>query len=85
MVDSAETTLQGVFLFEFILRAWSERFSLKYLRSPVSLVDLAAILPSLGAFGGEAATVALRPLRLFRLLRLLRLVADQEVGLGPCL
>jgi hypothetical protein len=76
-VDSAENTLQAVFLFEFALRAWSERFSPAYLRSPVALVDLAAVIPSvtnlLGGLGGETATAALRPLRLFRLLRLLRL------------
>ena len=76
-VDSAENTLQAVFLFEFVLRAWSERFSPAYLRSPVALVDLAAVIPSvtnlLGGLGGETATAALRPLRLFRLLRLLRL------------
>ena len=69
-VDSAESTLEAIFLFEFVLRAWSERFSLQYLKSPVALVDFAAILPSLedlSALGeGGAATSALRPLRLFR-------------------
>jgi len=34
-VASAEQTLQAIFLFEFFLRAWSERFSVKYLSSPV--------------------------------------------------
>ena len=83
-VASAETTLQSIFLFEFALRAWSERFNLTYLRSPVALVDLAAILPSLdslfGGIGGAGATAALRPLRLFRLLRLLRLAGLGGLG-----
>jgi hypothetical protein len=76
---------QAVFLFEFILRAWSEGFDLNYLRSPVALVDFAAVLPSLELFiggGGGAAAAALRPLRLFRLLRLLRLVEAKNGGLS---
>lgn len=80
VVASAENTLQSIFLFEFVLRAWAERFSLSYLKSPVSLVDFAAILPSIdtlfGGLGGAAASASLRPLRLFRLLRLLRLLDD---------
>ena len=74
-----------MFLFEFILRAWSEGFDLNYLRSPVALVDFAAVLPSLELFiggGGGAAAAALRPLRLFRLLRLLRLVEAKNGGLS---
>lgn len=79
VVASAETTLQGIFLFEFCLRAWAERFRFSYLKSPVALVDFAAILPSIdvllfGGIGGSSASAALRPLRLFRLLRLLRLL-----------
>ena len=74
-VASAEDTLQAIFLFEYVLRAWSENFSLKYLRSPTALVDFAAILPSLESVAGAGATTALRPLRLFRLLRLLRLTS----------
>ena len=85
-VASAEATLQGVFLFEFCLRAWAERFSPAYLKSPVALVDFAAILPSVdvlfGGIGGASASAALRPLRLFRLLRLLRLTDDGGGGVG---
>ena len=87
VVASAETTLQGIFLFEFCLRAWAERFRFSYLKSPVALVDFAAILPSIdvllfGGIGGSSASAALRPLRLFRLLRLLRLLdaASDEKG-----
>jgi len=83
-VTSAEATLQGIFLFEFCLRAWAERFSVQYLKSPVALVDFASILPSIdtlfGGLGGAAASASLRPLRLFRLLRLLRLLDDGKSG-----
>ena len=74
-VASGEETVQAIFLFEFVLRAWSEEFSVKYLRSPVALVDFAAVLPTLvgGSLGGSGA---LRTFRLFRLLRLLRLADD---------
>jgi hypothetical protein len=85
-VNSAEATLQAVFLFEFALRAWAERFRYQYITSPVALVDFAAILPSLDVvvFGGlgSSAAAALRPLRLFRVLRLLRLL-DFGIGNGP--
>ena len=86
VVASAETTLQGVFLFEFCLRAWAERFNPAYLKSPVALVDFAATLPSVdalfGGIGGASASAALRPLRLFRLLRLLRLTDATGDGAG---
>jgi hypothetical protein len=69
------------------LRAWAEQFRFSYLKSPVALVDFAAILPSIdvllfGGIGGSSASAALRPLRLFRLLRLLRLLdaASDEKG-----
>ena len=79
-VASGEETVQAIFLFEFVLRAWSEEFSVKYLRSPVALVDFAAVLPTLvgGSLGGSGA---LRTFRLFRLLRLLRLADDVNAGL----
>ena len=47
-VASGEETVQAIFFFEFVLSAWAERFRFsKYLRSPVALVDFAAVLPTL--------------------------------------
>lgn len=72
-----------VFLFEYVLRVWtstedrSGRFSkpftgrLRYMVTPLALIDLMAFLPSLFfVFSG----VDLRFLRLFRLMQLLKLV-----------
>lgn len=56
--------------------AWSAR--LRYLLSPLALIDLAAILP---AYVGLMMTVDLRYLRLLRLLRLLKL-SHYFKGLG---
>ncbi len=71
----------GVFSVEFVCRVWAaaeaagpaeaaRRTRLRYLRSPMALADLAAILPwYLAAF----TAVDLRFLRMLRLLRLLKL------------
>jgi voltage-gated potassium channel len=56
--------------------AWSAR--LRYLASPLALIDLAAILP---AYLGLMLTIDLRYLRLLRLLRLLKL-SHYFKGLG---
>ena len=89
-IADGEIVLQGIFLFEFLLRLWTEDFSLQYLRKPLALIDFLALLPTfglifdstLGIGGGGAAMVAsgtnqYRPLRIFRLFRLLRLL-DKE-------
>ena len=88
-IADGEIVLQGVFLFEFLLRLWTEDFSLQYLRKPLALIDFLALLPTFGlifdstlGIGGGAAMVAsgtnqYRPLRIFRLFRLLRLL-DKE-------
>ena len=88
-IADGEIVLQGIFLFEFFLRLWTEDFSLQYLRKPLALIDFLALLPTFGfifdstlGIGGGAAMVATgtnqyRPLRIFRLFRLLRLL-DKE-------
>ena len=88
-IADGEIVLQGVFLFEFLLRLWTEDFSLQYLRKPLALIDFLALLPTFGlifdstlGIGSGAAMVAsgtnrYRPLRIFRLFRLLRLL-DKE-------
>lgn len=73
----------GIFTVEYSLRVWASAEGAganghspwqrrwRYIRSPLALVDLLAILPFyLGAF----ISVDLRILRIFRLLRLLKLV-----------
>ena len=84
-IENAEQCLQAIFLFEYVVRAWSEEFKLRYLRSPVALIDFLSLLPTFGFIlslvgiggAGQAATETFRPLRLFRVLRLLR-VLDLE-------
>lgn len=74
-----------IFTFEYLLRAWvcveAENVDFqhpvggrwRYLRSPMALVDLVAILPFyLSFFGGVADWRVLRSLRLLRLLKLTR-------------
>ena len=86
-IERAESCLQAIFLFEYVVRAWSEEFRLKYLRSPVALIDFLSLLPTFGLIlslvgiggAGPEATEQFRPLRLFRVLRLLR-VLDLGVG-----
>jgi voltage-gated potassium channel len=72
----------GVFTIEYLMRAWvapenpeydglgAWSARLRYLVSPVALIDLIAILP---AYLGLMMTIDLRYLRLLRLLRLLKL------------
>ncbi len=72
-----------VFTGEYILRVWASAESdsavggsawknrLRYMGSPLAVIDLLAILPF---YIGIFATVDLRALRIFRLLRMLKLV-----------
>ena len=62
-----------LFVSEYVLRAWTARFSLSFLTSPFNLVDAASAAPPLLAFFGADPRV-LRLLRVFRVLRLLRLL-----------
>jgi len=81
----AESCLQAIFLFEYVVRAWSEEFQLRYLRSPAALIDFLSLLPTFGFIlsligiggAGQDTLQQFRPLRLFRALRLLR-VLDLE-------
>lgn len=79
-----QAALTGLFLVEYAARAWIAperpgtaggwRGRLRYLGSPMALVDLAALAPALvGALGGGGETMFLRLVRLVRILRLARL------------
>ncbi len=75
----------GLFVIEYIARVWSAgvngsfhgiRGRLRYMATPMALVDLIAILPFLLGFGGQS--FLMRILRLFRLLALSRLLRYSE-------
>lgn len=77
--DDFELIVASIFLVEYVARIWTvvenPRFAgyrfprLRYAVTPIALIDLAAILPALFAFGGASSLV----LRFFRVLRMLRL------------
>ena len=45
-----ESCLQAIFFSEYVVRAWSEEFELRYLRSPVALIDFCPCCRRLGSF-----------------------------------
>ncbi len=77
--DRMEIIVGAIFSVEYLLRLWvavenprfaSHRFPrLRYAVSPIAIIDLVAILPTLFAVGGAQTLV----LRFFRVLRMLRL------------
>lgn len=79
LLNNIEFGLGLIFLVEYVARAWvaveNPRFAkyryprLRYLITPMAIIDLLAILPALFAFGGASSLV----LRFFRVMRMLRL------------
>ncbi len=79
LLNNIEFGLGLIFLVEYVGRAWvaveNPRFAkyryprLRYLVTPMAIIDLLAILPALFAFGGASSLV----LRFFRVMRMLRL------------
>lgn len=79
LLDQVEFSLGLIFLVEYVARAWvavdNPRFAeyrfprLRYLVTPMAIIDLLAVVPALFAFGGASSLV----LRFFRVLRMLRL------------
>lgn len=79
LLSNIEFGLGLVFLVEYVARAWvaveNPRYAkyrfprLRYLVTPMAIIDLLAILPALFAFGGASSLV----LRFFRVMRMLRL------------
>lgn len=66
-----EGVVVAIFLGEYLVRLYAAPSRLRYALSPLGLVDLLAILPSILALGFDAR--ALRVLRVLRVLRLLKL------------
>lgn len=79
LLNNIEFGIGLIFLVEYVARAWvavdnpryaKSRFPrLRYLVTPIAIIDLLAVLPALFAFGGASSLV----LRFFRVLRMLRL------------
>ena len=82
LLNSVEFGLGMIFLAEYVGRAWiaveNPQFAkyryprLRYLVTPMAIIDLLAVLPALFAFGG-ASSLALRFFRVMRMLRLAKL------------
>jgi voltage-gated potassium channel len=78
-MDRMEFGLGLIFLVEYLARLWisvenpvfrGARFPrLRYMVSPIAIIDLLAVIPALFAFGGAPSLI----LRFFRVLRMLRL------------
>jgi voltage-gated potassium channel len=79
LFDLAELGIGLIFLVEYLARVWiaveNPRFAasrfprLRYMATPIAIIDLLAVLPTLFAFGGASNLM----LRFFRVLRILRL------------
>jgi voltage-gated potassium channel len=79
LFGDTELALGLIFLVEYSARVWTAvenpRFAdeayprLRYMITPIAIIDLLAILPALFAFGGAPSLV----LRFFRIMRMLRL------------
>ena len=79
MFDDLELAIGVTFLVEYLARLWiavenpkfaKSRFPrLRYALTPIAIIDILAVLPTLFAFGGGSSLL----LRFFRVLRMLRL------------
>lgn len=77
--EDLELAIGIIFLVEYLARVWvavenpryrSARFPrLRYMATPIAIIDLLAVIPALFAFGGAPSLI----LRFFRVLRMLRL------------
>ena len=77
-----ELVVASIFLVEYSTRVWtsveSPRFAgrrfprLRYMMTPIAIIDVLAILPAVLAFGG-ASSLVLRFFRVFRMIRLAKL------------
>ena len=77
-----ELVVASIFLVEYSARVWtsveSPRFAgrrfprLRYMMTPIAIIDVLAILPAVLAFGG-ASSLVLRFFRVFRMIRLAKL------------
>lgn len=78
VVGGLEFGITVIFLIEYLVRWWAKGFSMRYLVTPMALIDFLAILP---LFLGTHLQLV-RLLRLFRSFRLLRLVQSRKFFFG---
>jgi voltage-gated potassium channel len=74
-----ETAITVVFLVEYVARLWAKRLSLRYILSPLAIIDLLAVLP---LFFSASHLQFVRVLRLIRILRLARLLQNAKFFFG---
>ena len=82
LFDDLEIIVASIFSAEYLCRVWTvvenpafakyRHPRLRYMLTPIAIIDLAAILPAFFAFGG-ASSVVLRFFRVFRMIRLAKL------------
>lgn len=82
MLETADAVCVGWFTMEYIIRFWASPSRFEYFRSPLSLIDLVAILPFyvelFGMLGFNQilfrSFIVMRLLRMLRVLRVLRIL-----------
>lgn len=79
LLSLIETGITFIFLMEYLLRWWAKRFSIAYLFSLQSLVDILAIFP---LFIPESRWQFVRVLRISRILRLMRFLQKKQTPFG---
>lgn len=82
LLDGFEAFCVGVFIFEYVIRVWTctnnEKYKspikgrLRYMMSPMAIIDMVSIFPVLLPFVGTNVTM-IRMLRAFRILRVIKL------------
>eukprot|EP00854_Cymbomonas_tetramitiformis_P001726 gene1726-2387_t len=78
-LSAIETTINGIFFLEYLVRFFASGWSLKYLTSPLCLIDTVLLLPAaLQIFGVSDNLVDTS--KTLRVLRLLRLVNQSNNG-----
>ncbi len=80
--ETIEFVITLIFLVEYLVRFWAKSYSIRYLFTPLALIDLASILPLLPLGGALDAGRVIRVLRILRILRLLRLLQSRQFFFG---